>query len=116
MAAEPCVICGNLRKVDIIWTSEGWQQPACYHCGNPGYLEPHDGKNMITIQVYDYSKSERDEGPEVRIYNETQLQEISSESGYSISEIERHIAQVKANGRNAISYLTPSSWRKIWGV
>ena len=67
---------------------------------------------MITIQIYDYSKSKDNEGPEVRIYGEDQLQEISSESGYPIAEVRRHIAQVKAHERNVITYLTPLSWVK----
>lgn len=40
MAAEPCKKCGKLRKVDIISTPDGWDQPPCYHCGDPGYIEP----------------------------------------------------------------------------
>lgn len=42
MSAEPCRNCGALRKVDIIWTPDGWNQPPCYACGDPGYIEPHD--------------------------------------------------------------------------
>jgi hypothetical protein len=29
-----------LRKVDIIVASDGWHQPACVYCGDPGYVEP----------------------------------------------------------------------------
>lgn len=42
MSAHACPKCGELRKVDIIHTSDGWDQPPCYHCGDPGYLEPHE--------------------------------------------------------------------------
>lgn len=44
MAAEPCPKCGELRKVDVVWTSDGWAQPECYSCGDPGYLEPHEDR------------------------------------------------------------------------
>src|SRR6188768_1610342 len=39
MSAHPCPKCGQLRKVDIIHSSDGWHQPPCYHCGDPGYIE-----------------------------------------------------------------------------
>lgn len=39
MAAEPCKVCGHLRKIDIIMASDGWHQPQCYNCGDPGYIE-----------------------------------------------------------------------------
>lgn len=42
MAAESCKKCGKLRKVDIIACSDGWYQPPCYSCGDPGYIEPFD--------------------------------------------------------------------------
>lgn len=40
MSAEVCKKCGKLRKVDIIIASDGWHQPPCYNCGDPGYIEP----------------------------------------------------------------------------
>lgn len=42
MSAHPCPKCGELRKVDIIHASDGWHQPPCYQCGDPGYIEPHE--------------------------------------------------------------------------
>ena len=42
MSAEPCRVCGKLRKVDIVFDSNGWQQPSCIHCGDPGYYEPFE--------------------------------------------------------------------------
>ena len=45
MAAAPCRACGNLRKIDIIATDDGWSQPPCYSCGDPGYLEPYSEEN-----------------------------------------------------------------------
>lgn len=54
MAAEPCVKCGKLRKIDIVFTSLGWLQPACFHCGDPGYFEPFeeesDGDNDTVLR------------------------------------------------------------------
>lgn len=42
MAWSPCKVCGELRKVDAIWASDGWHQPPCYVCGDPEYIEPHE--------------------------------------------------------------------------
>lgn len=42
MSAEPCEVCGNLRKIDIMASPDGWHQPPCYNCGDPGYIEPFD--------------------------------------------------------------------------
>jgi len=39
MSAEPCKVCGALRKVDIIHSSDGWHQPECFNCGDPAYIE-----------------------------------------------------------------------------
>lgn len=44
MSAHPCPKCEKLRKVDIFITPDGWIQPPCYNCGDPGYLEPFDQK------------------------------------------------------------------------
>jgi hypothetical protein len=41
MAWHNCPVCNELRKVDIMSTSDGWSQPPCYNCGDPGYLEPY---------------------------------------------------------------------------
>lgn len=34
-----CPECDNWRKIDTVWTPEGWVQPPCYTCGAPGWLE-----------------------------------------------------------------------------
>lgn len=40
MAWHACPKCGEWRKVDVVIASDGWHQPPCYACGDPGYLEP----------------------------------------------------------------------------
>jgi hypothetical protein len=40
MSGIPCKVCGKIRKIDIILASDGWHQPPCYNCGDPGYIEP----------------------------------------------------------------------------
>lgn len=42
MSAQPCRNCGELRKCDQVAAPDGWHQPPCYHCGDPGYTEPYD--------------------------------------------------------------------------
>lgn len=42
MSAMPCPKCGKLRKVDIVCAPDGWHQPPCYNCGDPGYIEPFE--------------------------------------------------------------------------
>jgi hypothetical protein len=42
MAGVACPKCGKIRKIDIISTPDGWNQPPCYNCGDPGYIEPYD--------------------------------------------------------------------------
>lgn len=42
MAGMPCPKCGHIRKVDVVISSDGWHQPPCYNCGDPGYIEPID--------------------------------------------------------------------------
>ena len=42
MAWAPCKKCKAWRKVDVIVSTDGWHQPACYECGDPEYLEPLD--------------------------------------------------------------------------
>lgn len=41
MSAINCPKCGKLRKVEQNSTPDGWQNPACGHCGDPGWLEPY---------------------------------------------------------------------------
>ena len=46
MAWHRCPKCGEWRKIDIVIASDGWHQPPCYSCGDPGYLEPlEEAKN-----------------------------------------------------------------------
>lgn len=60
MAWERCKKCGGQRKVDIIWTKDGWLQPKCYNCGDPSYLEDLDTGEVL--EVYDLEeKYEREE-------------------------------------------------------
>lgn len=40
MAGIPCKVCGKIRKINIIAAPDGWHQPSCYNCGDPGYIEP----------------------------------------------------------------------------
>jgi hypothetical protein len=44
MSWHRCPKCNSWRKVDINIGSDGWHQPACVHCGDPGYLEPFEMK------------------------------------------------------------------------
>lgn len=71
MSAHACPKCGELRKVDIIHTSDGWDQPPCYHCGDPGYLEPHE-----KIEGFDEAMKEKLEILEV---DDSVFQEILKE-------------------------------------
>ena len=64
MAAEPCKKCGKLRKIDIIVASDGWHQPPCYRCGDPGYIEPlNPDERPETVIVH------MDENWNVSVYN-----------------------------------------------
>lgn len=40
MSAIPCPVCGQLRKVEQVWTEAGWINPPCYRCGDPGWVQP----------------------------------------------------------------------------
>ena len=40
MAWHRCPVCNAWRKVDNVISSDGWHQPPCYSCGDPGYIEP----------------------------------------------------------------------------
>lgn len=44
MAWHRCPKCGEWRKVDNCIGPDGWHQPPCYECGDPGYLEPLEEK------------------------------------------------------------------------
>jgi hypothetical protein len=68
---------------------------------------------MITIQVYDYSKSGWNEGPHVTIFNENQLEEVSKATGQAIADIKAHIAKAYSNGGKHVAYLTPTSWASL---
>lgn len=50
MAAHRCPKCGELRKIDIIFAADGIHQPKCYHCGDPGYVEPYHKEEEQTSQ------------------------------------------------------------------
>lgn len=39
MSAVPCNFCGGLRKVEQVFSSEGWHNPPHYACGAPGWLQ-----------------------------------------------------------------------------
>ena len=41
MSWHYCPKCGAKRKVDTISTPDGWDQPACFNCGDPEYFEPY---------------------------------------------------------------------------
>lgn len=41
MSAIPCPVCGKLRKVEQIATPEGWANPPCWRCGDPGWTQPY---------------------------------------------------------------------------
>jgi len=42
VSAVPCPECGALRKVEQISTPDGWSNPPCWSCGDPGWLQPYD--------------------------------------------------------------------------
>jgi hypothetical protein len=64
MAWAPCKKCKALRKVDVVVSTDGWHQPACYECGDPEYLEPLEKPafDMAVPAQATFSLSERDFG------------------------------------------------------
>lgn len=42
MSAIPCPVCGKLRKVEQVSAPEGWVNPQCWNCGDPGWVQPYD--------------------------------------------------------------------------
>ena len=42
MSAIPCPVCGRLRKVMQVWSTDGWHNPDCGSCGDPGWINPPD--------------------------------------------------------------------------
>lgn len=47
MSAIPCPVCGQLRKVEQIAAPEGWINPPCYRCGDPGWTQPHSADDPL---------------------------------------------------------------------
>jgi hypothetical protein len=47
VSAIPCPVCGQLRKVMQVWSSEGWHNPACWSCGDPGWIAPPDAADPL---------------------------------------------------------------------
>lgn len=47
MSAIPCPACGVLRKVEQIAAPEGWVNPACWNCGDPGWVQPDDADDPL---------------------------------------------------------------------
>lgn len=41
MSAIPCPVCGNLRKIEQVYTDDGWSNPPCSSCGDPGWIQPY---------------------------------------------------------------------------
>lgn len=47
MSAIPCPVCGRLRKVDQVVSADGWHQPDCWSCGDPGWTNPLDAADPL---------------------------------------------------------------------
>jgi hypothetical protein len=48
MSWIPCPVCGSLRKVENVWTPEGWVNGPCWNCGDPGWTAPDDAEDPLT--------------------------------------------------------------------
>jgi hypothetical protein len=42
-----CPSCGRLRSVEQIATTDGWKNPPCWFCGDPGWMQPYDAEDPL---------------------------------------------------------------------
>ena len=47
MSGIACPECGAIRKVEQTFTKDGWVNPACWSCGDPGWLQPLDAEDPL---------------------------------------------------------------------
>jgi hypothetical protein len=43
----PCPVCGQLRKVENVWTPGGFVNGPCWSCGDPGWMQPDDADDPL---------------------------------------------------------------------
>lgn len=42
-----CPVCGAFRSIEKVWTPEGFPNPPCANCGDPGWLQPLDAEDPL---------------------------------------------------------------------
>lgn len=40
MSGIVCPNCGAIRKIEQVWTKDGWINPECWSCKDPGWVQP----------------------------------------------------------------------------
>lgn len=48
MSAIPCPVCGAYRKVEQVSAEDGWHNPPCWSCGDPGWVQPYEDEDSLS--------------------------------------------------------------------
>lgn len=51
MSAIPCPVCQQLRSVEQVSTPDGWLNPPCWNCGDPGWTQPYGQEDPLAGRI-----------------------------------------------------------------